>query len=58
MYSILIVLGNVAARDKTLLQYNIDIYYCNTIHNVSIWFQDDINILHIAIYCDILQYTV
>ena len=46
--------GDVAARDETILQYIDTLQYLLLQYN-TIWLQDDINILHIAIYCDILQ---
>ena len=45
----------VCARDETILQY-IDILQYLLLQYNTIWLKGDINILHIAIYCDILQY--
>ena len=44
----------VGTRDETILQY-IDILHCLLQYN-TIRLKENINILHIAIYCDILQY--
>ena len=43
------------ARDETILQY-IDILQYLLLQYNTIWLKGNIDILHIAIYCDILQY--
>ena len=45
----------VYLRDETILQY-IDILQYLFLQYNTIWLKGNINILHIAIYCDILQY--
>ena len=45
----------VYTRDETILQY-IDILQYLLLQYNTIWLKGNINILHIAIYCDILQY--
>ena len=42
-------------RDETILQY-IDILQYLLLQYNTIWLKGNIDILHIAIYCDILQY--
>ena len=51
------LLGNLLldARDETILQY-IDILQFLLLQYNTIWLKGNIDILHIAIYCDILQY--
>ena len=48
------ILGLVI-RDETILQYIDILQYLLLQYNI-IWLKRNINILHIAIYCDILQY--
>ena len=45
----------IHTRDETILQY-IDILQYLFLQYNTIWLKGNINILHIAIYCDILQY--
>ena len=45
----------IYTRDETILQY-IDILQYLFLQYNTIWLKGNINILHIAIYCDILQY--
>ena len=45
----------VEVRDETILQY-IDILQYLLLQYNTIWLKGNINILHTAIYCDILQY--
>ena len=45
----------VCVRDETILQY-IDILQYLFLQYNTIWLKGNINILHIAIYCYILQY--
>ena len=45
----------VRNRDETILQY-IDILQYLILQYNTIWLKGNIDILHIAIYCDILQY--
>ena len=47
----------VQARDATILQYIDILQYLLQQYN-TIWLKGNINILHIAMYCDILQYIV
>ena len=42
-------------RDETILQY-IDILQYLLLQYNTIWLKGNIDILHFAIYCDILQY--
>ena len=45
----------IGNRDETILQYIDILQYLLQQYN-TIRFKENINILHIAIYCDILQY--
>ena len=48
-------ISSVNYRDETILQYIDILQYLLLQYNI-IWLKRDIDILHIAIYCDILQY--
>ena len=48
-------LGQLVTRDETILQYIDILQYLLQQYN-TIQLKGNINILHIAIYCDILQY--
>ena len=50
-----IVYSILCSRDETILQYIDILQYLLRQYN-TIWLKGNINILHIAIYCDILQY--
>ena len=49
------VTDTISSRDETILQYIDILQYLFQQYN-TIWLKGNINILHIAIYCDILQY--